>query len=84
MVMTTIEKIKQWILEGQKKNATHLIVVCDRFDMSDYPIYVNDNQKVKDVYEEYENKEMSKVMEVYSYNIDIEKQLKERRAFHFD
>jgi len=36
-----------------------------------------------DVEREY-NRNMQQVMEVYSYNHNLESQLKEHRAFHYD
>lgn len=29
----------QWLKEGKLKGAKYLIVVCDTFDYSDYPVY---------------------------------------------
>ncbi len=83
---TTRKDITEWF-ESEKgnKNITHMLVVCDTFDYSDYPVYVRKNQQVREIYCEYQNKrECSKVMEVYSYNHDLEEQLNEHRAFHFD
>lgn len=39
--MTTTKKIiAEWIESGLEKKATHMIVVCDTFDHTDYPVYV--------------------------------------------
>lgn len=78
------EDIKKWFKEGKKRGATHMIVVCDTFDYEDYPVFVEKDQKVREVFEEYNDKNMQKVMEVYSLSRDIESQLNEHRAFHFD
>ena len=37
---TTQEDIDGWIKLGKKWKASHLIVACDTFDWSDYPVYV--------------------------------------------
>ncbi|MBI2064724.1 MAG: hypothetical protein HYT62_01580 [Candidatus Yanofskybacteria bacterium] len=81
---TTQADIRGWLNEAKKMKATHVIVVCDTFDWEDYPVYVASNEDVRKKYSEYNGPNMQKVMEVYSLKIDIESQLNERRAFHFD
>lgn len=76
--------IQRWI--DARKDATHMIVVCDTYDYDDFPVYV---EKDQDVYEHYQNmhgKNMQKVMEVYSFTGQhtIEDQMAERRAFNYD
>ncbi len=80
---TTQEDIRGWIKRGQEQNATHLIVVCDTFEHDDYPVFVSDKENVREVYEEYNNKNTQRVMEVYNLKQDIEKQLNEIRANNF-
>lgn len=91
--MTTQQEIRQWLnrdLESYlgggitQKDITHMIVVCDTFDWSDYPVYVTKDENVREVYDKYNHKNMQKVMEVYSYGRNLEEQLNEGRAFHFD
>ncbi len=81
---TSKEEIRRWFLEGKKKGATHMIVVCDTFDYEDFPVFVMPNENVRQKYEEYDKKDMQKVMEVYSLAQSMENQLNEHRAFHFD
>ncbi len=88
--MTSKAEIRMWLTTkvtpmGQKiEDCTHMIVACDTFDYEDYPVYVEKGQNVHDVMAELESENMQKVMEVYSFNHDIEAQLNEHRAFHFD
>lgn len=64
-------------------NPTHMLVVCDRFDNGDFPVYVEPGYDVRLAIKTYERPEqMSKVMEVYAYHLNIEQQLRERRAWH--
>lgn len=76
--------IERWLKAGKKQGATHMIVVCDEFDWEDYPVYVPKGQDARKVYAEYQGKNMQRVMEVYSFRRDLESQLSEPRAFHFD
>ncbi len=85
MSATTREEIREWLKEGRnKKDITHMLVVCDTFDHQDYSTYVCRQENVRKVFNEYNFKNMQKVMEVYSYKISLDDQLNERRAFHFD
>ena len=81
----TLEDITDWLLSGrQRKGITHMIVVCDTFDYDDYPVYVSSKENVREVFSEYDGKNMQQVMEVYSYKKDLKEQLKKGRAFCFD
>lgn len=84
MMATTQADIRRWLNEGKSMGATYVIVVCDTFDWEDYPVYVASNEDVRKKYTEYNGPNMQKVMEVYSLKKDIEAQLSEHRAFHFD
>jgi len=79
---TTKEEIRDWFLDGLKKKATHMIIVCDTFDWTDYPVYVSKKQKSIDVFMKYENRDMQKVMEVYDLALDMEAQLNAKRVFN--
>lgn len=61
-----------------------MIVVCDTYDHDDYPVFVKPDENVKDKFNEYNQKDMQRVMEVYSLKKDKESQMNEHRAFHFD
>jgi len=80
---TTQNDIRGWFIRGVAKKATHLIIVCDTFDWDDYPVFVEQNQKVHEVESEYNGKNMQKVMEVYNLSMDMEEQLNQTRAFNY-
>lgn len=80
----TCEEISMWFKNGQKRGATHMIVVCDEFDWTDYPVYVLPGESAREKSAELDGKRMQKVMEVYSLSMDMEAQLNEHRAFHYD
>lgn len=82
--MTTKQEIKNWLLEGKRQHATHMLVVCDTFDYEDYPVYVSRHEDVQTKYEQYSGPNMQRVMECYSLRRDIDAQLAEERALHFD
>ena len=81
---TTQKEIREWLEGGKLEKATHMLVVCDTYDYDDYPVYVKPGQDPKAIYAHYHGPNMQKVMEVYSYNYDLEGQLGEFRACHLD
>jgi hypothetical protein len=80
---TTKAKISEWLERGKKKGATHMIVATDTFSYEDFPVFVGPKEKVELKIKEYRKpNEMLRVREVYSYSLDLEMQLNERRAWH--
>lgn len=82
MNAATREDIARWFREGKAQGATHMIIVCDTFDWEDYPVYVMPGENIQEKYGEWKKK--GRIMEVYSLHKDMETQLNEHRAFHFD
>lgn len=82
--MTTRDTIRSWLVDAKRVGATHVVVVCDTFDHGDYPVNVMPGSDVRDVFEKYNGHNMQRVMEVYALHLDIETQLNEHRAKHFE
>lgn len=81
---TSREDIEGWFKEGKRQRASHMIVVCDTFDHGDYPVYVKGGEdKAREKYDEYNKKEMQRVMEVYHLGSDMRTQLDQHRSFNF-
>ena len=38
--MTTKAEIRTWLEKGLEQGDNHVIIACDTFDHSDYPIYI--------------------------------------------
>jgi hypothetical protein len=82
-VSTTADEIRGWLIEAQAtEDATHMLVICDTFDHSDFPRTVTKGEDVRAVIERERSKTMQKVMEVYSLKLSLDRQLAERRAWH--
>lgn len=77
---TTRNDILEWFDYGLENKATYMIVVCDSFDHEDYPVYVYKNQEIHDIHQEYNGKNMQRVMEVYDLSQDKNQQLNEVRC----
>jgi hypothetical protein len=82
--MTTRAEIREWLEHAQFRGATHVIVVCDTFDGGDYPVQVMPGEDLVAKVTEYNDKPMSRVMEVYALHLDLEAQLREYRAYHLE
>ena len=61
-----------------------MIVVCDTWDHEDYPVYVQEGEDPRARAGEYTEKNMQRVMEVYALHLDMESQLAEHRACHYE
>lgn len=79
----TRDDIKRWLTQAKKNKATHVIVVCDTFDHSDYPVEVKKGEDARKMAEQRDGKNMQRVMEVYNLNKDIEEQLNQVRSFNY-
>jgi hypothetical protein len=58
-----------------------MVVVCDTFDWSDYPVGARSEKEAREI--AAKPGEMQKVMEVYRLADDWDEQLNERRVFRF-
>ena len=83
-MIATREDIKHWLNEGKEDGATHIIVVCDTFNHYDYPLFVMPGENVRELAEQHDGPNMTKLMEVYSLSLDLESQLDEDRAVHYE
>ena len=83
----TREEIEERLFDGNTGKYSHMIVYCDRFDYSDMVHYVKYDEDVNNVIRDIQNGgsfEMFIIEEVYNYNLNLESQLNERRAYHIE
>lgn len=74
-MMLSKSTIGEWFNSGFSQSATHMIVVCDTFDYTYYPVYVTIEEDVRKKESNYQDKNMQKVMEVYNLKLPLEQQL---------
>lgn len=80
---TTKSDIVVWINRAKQENARWLIIACDTYDHSDYPIAFKESEKeecIKKIKSIQSGQNMQKLMEVYDLNDSIENQLNQKRA----
>lgn len=63
-MVTTQAEVNSWIEEGKSLNMKYIVVVCDCFDYSDFPIYCKNADRKDAVVKEYNNLDLHRVMEV--------------------
>lgn len=80
---TTQDDIKGWFIRGKGKGATHMLVICDTFDWSDYPKFVMPGEDAPKIGEENNGPNMTKLMEVYDLSKDMDEQINQRRVFNY-
>lgn len=69
-----LQTISKWYDRGKSENYRYMIVVCDTFDYSDYPIYTTE----ANYSQEYSRaSSQGRIMEVYDLAGDKLKQLRE-------
>jgi hypothetical protein len=79
--VTTQDTIRTWLHDGRGRGATHVIVGCETFDWTDYPVYVLSDMDIHEAVAKYNGVNMQKIMEVYKLSDDLEEQLTERRVW---
>ena len=72
--MTTAQEIQAWFIAAEQAGATHMLVVCDQFDWSDYPVSVGRTEDVSERIAHYRAASMQRVMEVYDISLGWEAQ----------
>lgn len=83
MRFTTMEEVSNWFDYGKHKSATHMIVVCDQFDHTDFPVFVTATENVREVEQKWQKTEGHRVMEVYNLSKDKKEQLSRHRCFEY-
>ncbi len=79
--MTTRNDIRAW-LDRATEEHSHMIVVCDSYDHSNYPVFVNDVEDINERIANYQQADMQQIMEVYNLSKNIDEQLSEHRAYN--
>ncbi len=68
--MTSVQDIKNWYDQGVKDGAKYVIVACDSFDYTDFPVYVMEDESFTGTFTAYnDSSQMLRVMEVYDLSV---------------
>jgi len=86
----TRSDIEGWLKQGEKLGATHVVIVHDTFDHDNFPMYIMPGQEARqEFFEKYQKgrkpgEAAYAADECYDLSLNIEDQLNERRANHWD
>lgn len=70
---TSIQTLSGWHQRGIDQKSNYMIVACDTFDHSDYPIYVDgDEDAAREKKKEVSQQSMTRIMEVYDLSKPFE------------
>ena len=83
-IPTTRQDLVRWFKRGIEEQATHLIVVLDRFSYEDFPDYVYSGQLPQERVQYWNSQDFCAVMEVYALHLDLKTQVNEYRSWHLD
>lgn len=78
--MSTLE-VRAWFNDGKQAEASFMIVVYDTLNGIDYPIFVDDPDKVKNAISDVSRAPMQRLLEIYNLNEDRNTQLAENRTW---
>ena len=81
MTAASKEEIIQMFEAGVRGGYNYMIMVCDNHDYSDFPVYAESEDQVREKLETYRNKNSTRVMEVYDLTQDMDKQMNMPRAW---
>lgn len=83
------ETIRNWLLEGIRRGATHCLIICDTWDykdgFEDYPLYIMPGENARQIAMKFkpELRGIEFLKEVFNLSMDIDKQLNERPSMNF-
>lgn len=80
----TKQDLRIWFGQGTRKGATHMIVVQDRFDHGNYPVYVMPGEDVNEREKELLFRDLAGIDEIYDLTGDMAEQMSVRRVFRRD
>lgn len=80
--MATVTQLTDWFKRGVDEQADFMIIVCDTFEYSDYPVYAT-AENFSDKYWGHNAVNMQKIMEVYDLRAGLELQLSKHRVHNY-
>lgn len=86
MATATVDTIRRWLNVGQQIKATHMLVIHDSFDSDDgdFSTFVAAGEDPHEIAKNAELTTGQRVIECYAFHLDLEAQLKEHRANHYE
>lgn len=83
----TKKEITEIVMNGATGKYSHCIIYCDHWDYTDSWVYVEYGENINKVIDNIKSggsPGMFSIEEIYNYNLDLQKQLNERSAYHIE
>ncbi len=83
----TKKEITEIVKGGATGYYSHCIIYCDHWDYTDSYVYVEYEENINKVIDNIKSggsPGMFSIEEIYNYNLDLQKQLNEKRAYHIE
>lgn len=74
--MTSRNELRVWFERGVSRKAAYMLI-CDTFKVGHFPIYVDHSSALRAVVNRYNDTPMTRVVEVYDLQADMEDQMQE-------
>lgn len=81
------EEIEKIVKNGDGEKYSHVMICLDHFDYNYFPIYINRDDKIMsviDCFNALNVGNMLSIEEIYNYDMNLDAQLNETRAYHID
>lgn len=76
------EEVVEWFSLGVMNGDTHLMVVYDTFDKSEFPVYAHGEEAVLEKFRMHNGVNHHQVKEVFDLRLGSDEQMCEERAWH--
>lgn len=81
------EEIEKIVKNGDGGKYSHVMICLDHFDYNYFPIYINRDDKIMSVIDSFNAQNVGNMLsieEIYNYDMNLDEQLNETRAYHID
>lgn len=78
----TRQEIEIWVRSAKRAGDRYVIVACDSYDFTDYPIFIKEVSELNSRLAEINRTTFGSVHEVYDLSMDIDEQLNSHRGWN--
>ena len=87
------KEVREWLTRAKNNDVrfkcgegkiTHVFLMFDIFDGDYFPVYIGENENVKERYAHYRNREYRRIVAIFNMEKDIDEQLREKDPWHLE
>ena len=76
------QKVSDWIRDGKRRGATHVIIAYDTARNNPFPVYVSTDTNIQQKIKSFNDNVFVQAIEVYNMNLDVNTQLLQARTWN--